>query len=240
MEVPIPFDPKLDIEAVDLGRMEYGAALAVQRSEQEALIASRPARRAMKVFFLEHDPVITISRRPEVRSHLLVSEALLASRGIALAETDRGGDITYHGPGQLVVYPILDLQRLGLRVHPYVRLLEEAAIQTCATFGVAARRDVGCTGAWVGGVEGGVGAAGGRKIAAIGVRISRWVSLHGLALNVDPNLSHFDAIIPCGLHDRPVTSLARELGARAPSMDAVKSAFVRALTQAILPSRQVP
>ncbi|RLS64052.1 MAG: lipoyl(octanoyl) transferase LipB [Planctomycetota bacterium] len=240
MEAPIPFDPTLDIEAVDLGRMSYDAALSAQRAEQDALLVSRPSRRRMKVFLVEHDAVITISRRPEARAHLLATPEMLATLGIAVAETDRGGDITYHGPGQLVVYPILDLQRLGLRVHPYVRVLEDAAIATCAEFGVLARRDAGCTGAWVGGVEGGVGEAGGRKIAAIGVRISRWISLHGIAINVDPDLSHFDAIVPCGLQGRPVTSLARELGARAPSMDAVKSAFVRALTQAILQSHRVP
>ncbi|MSR41547.1 MAG: lipoyl(octanoyl) transferase LipB [Phycisphaerales bacterium] len=243
MQAQIPFDPTLDLEAIDLGRMAYAEALAIQRAEQESLIASRPARRRMKMFLVEHDPVVTISRRPEARAHLLATPARLAARGIAVAETDRGGDITYHGPGQLVVYPILDLERLGLRIHPYVRVLEEAAILTCAQFGVIARRDKGCTGAWVGGSEGGTGESGGHKIAAIGVRVSRWVSLHGVALNVDPDLTHFDTIVPCGLQDRPVTSLARELQSRVPSMDLVKSAFVRALAHAItqesLQSRQV-
>ncbi len=231
-------------EAVDLGRISYDDALRVQRDAQESLIANRSVNPRMKVFLLEHDAVITVSRRPEARSHLLASPDLLATRGISIAETDRGGDITYHGPGQLVAYPILDLERLGLRIHPYVRALEEAAIQTCAHFGVFARRDKGCTGAWIGGVEGGAGEAGGRKIAAIGVRVSRWVSLHGIALNVNPDLSHFDTIVPCGLTGRGVTSLSRELRGQAPSMGAVKEVFFRslvsALTQASLPSRQVP
>ncbi len=239
-----PHETRLDLEAVDLGRVPYADALVMQRAAQELLIANRDAKPRMKVFLLEHDAVVTISRRPEAREHLLATPAHLAARGITVAETDRGGDITYHGPGQLVVYPILDLERLGFRIHPYIRALEEAAIESCAHFGVVARRDKGCTGAWVGGVEGGTGEAGGRKIAAIGVRVSRWVSLHGIALNVDPDLSHFDTIVPCGLAGRPVTSLARESPTGAPSMPIVKEVFLRCLVKALtlgsVPSHPTP
>jgi len=171
----------------------------------------------MTVFLLEHaPPVVTVTRRVGAADHVLASDALLARHGIERVETDRGGDVTYHGPGQLVAYPILDLQRLGLKVHPYVRWLEQCVIDALAVDGIVGVRDPSATGVWVG--EGG---AADRKIAAIGVRLSRFVSMHGFALNVAPDLAHFELIVPCGLQ-RPVTSLAAELGPRAPSLDAVK------------------
>lgn len=171
----------------------------------------------MTVFLLEHaPPVVTVTRRVGAAGHVLASDALLARQGIERIETDRGGDVTYHGPGQLVAYPILDLQRLGLKVHPYVRWLEQCVIDALAEDGLAGVRDPSATGVWVG-----AAGAAERKIAAIGVRLSRFVSMHGFALNVAPDLAHFELIVPCGLQ-RPVTSLAAELGPRAPSLDAVK------------------
>jgi len=171
----------------------------------------------MTVFLLEHaPPVVTVTKRVGAAEHVLASDALLARHGIERVETDRGGDVTYHGPGQLVAYPILDLQRLGLKVHPYVRWLEQCIIDTLADDGLAGLRDPSATGVWVGS-----GGAPERKIAAIGVRLSRFASMHGFALNVAPDLAHFGLIVPCGLQ-RPVTSLAHELGGRAPSVDAVK------------------
>jgi len=146
---------------------------------------------------------------------VLADDALLARHGIERVETDRGGDVTYHGPGQLVAYPIVDIERLGLRVHPYVRFLEQCVIDVLAEHGLVGFRDPSATGVWVG------GGVPERKIAAIGVRLSRFVSLHGLALNVDPDLSHFGLIVPCGL-TRPVTSMRAELGARTPDLAAVK------------------
>ena len=183
----------------------------------------------MTVFTLEHHPpVITVTRRPGVRGNLLATPEHLLEQGIELVDTDRGGDITYHGPGQLVAYPILDLNRLGLRIHPYMRLLEDVVIETVASFGVEAGREDGATGVWVA-----AGTPEARKIAALGVRLSRWCSMHGLALNVDPDLSHFDLIVPCGLTGRSVTSLRRELGDGCPSLDSVRLALEKAFDAAI-------
>jgi lipoyl(octanoyl) transferase len=213
------------IEVRDLGRLAYASALELQRESHSAVIAARESGEAvpMPVYFLEHDPpVITVSRRPGAADHLLATPELLAAHGVTVAETDRGGDITYHGPGQLVAYPILDLNRLGLRVHSYMRWLEQIVIDTIGEFGVVGHRDACATGVWVGGARdeptacatgaspASDGLPGGRKICAMGVRIARWVSMHGLALNVSTNLAHFGLIVPCGLVGRPVTSLARE------------------------------
>jgi lipoate-protein ligase B len=138
----------------DLGRLAYADALALQRSAHAEVIADRErgAVAPMPVFLLEHDPpVITVSRRPGAAEHLLATPELLAEHGVTLAETDRGGDITYHGPGQLIAYPILDLNRLGFRVHGYMRWLESIVIETIASFGVVGHRDHCATGVWVGG-----------------------------------------------------------------------------------------
>ncbi len=204
------------LQVVDLGRISYADALALQRATHERLVtASAAAAAPMTVFLLEHNPpVITVTKRVGAAEHVRVSEEVLKQHGIERVETDRGGDVTYHGPGQLVVYPIMDLTKLGLKVHPYVRWLEQCIIDTLAEDGIVGARDPGATGVWVG-----EGAA--RKIAAIGVRISRSATLHGFALNVAPDLRHFELIVPCGLQ-RPVTSLETELGERAPSMDLVK------------------
>ena len=213
-----------------LGRVSYGEALERQRRCHAELVAARESGGGeMTVFTLEHHPpVITVTRRPGVREHLLATPDHLAKRGIELFETDRGGDITYHGPGQLVAYPILDLNRLGLRIHPYMRLLEDVVIETVASFGIEAGREEGATGVWVD-----AGTVKARKIAALGVRLSRWCSMHGLALNVDPDLSHFELIVPCGLSGRPVTSLRRELGEACPSMERVRLVLEEAFEDAI-------
>ena len=205
------------LRVLDLGRIGYADALALQRETHERLVAGREQGAPMTVFLLEHaPPVVTVTKRVGAAEHVLASDALLARHGIERVETDRGGDVTYHGPGQLVAYPILDLQRLGLKVHPYVRWLEQCIIDTLADDGLAGLRDPSATGVWVGS-----GGAPERKIAAIGVRLSRFASMHGFALNVAPDLAHFGLIVPCGLQ-RPVTSLAHELGGRAPAVDAVK------------------
>ena len=213
-----------------LGRVSYAEALERQRACHAELVAARQdGGGEMTVFTLEHHPpVITVTRRPGVRANLLATPEHLLEQGIELVDTDRGGDITYHGPGQLVAYPILDLNRLGLRIHPYMRLLEDVVIETVAAFGVQAGREDGATGVWVA-----AGTPEARKIAALGVRLSRWCSMHGLALNVDPDLSHFDLIVPCGLTGRPVTSLRRELGDRCPSLDSVRLALEEAFDAAI-------
>ncbi len=212
------------LEVIDLGRMGYARAYEEQvRHHAEVLEARSLARPLLgRLLLVEHDPpVITVSRRPEAAAHLLASPQSLADHGIEVCPTDRGGDITYHGPGQLVVYPILDLNRVGLNLHAYIRLLEQAVIDVCEGLGVPAGRDACATGVWVqrGGVTGsGCGASESAKVCAIGVRVRRWVSLHGLALNISTNLDHFGLIVPCGLAGRRVTSLQRELGERCPSM----------------------
>ena len=206
------------LRVVDLGRVTYADALALQRETHEQLVAGRQQRTPMTVFLLEHDPpVITVTKRVGAAAHVLAGDEMLARHRIERIETDRGGDVTYHGPGQLVAYPILDLSRLGLKVHPYVRWLEQCIIDTLAHDALAGLRDPGATGVWVG-----ADGVPERKIAAIGVRLSRFASLHGFALNVAPNLEHFDLIVPCGLQ-RPVTSMDAELGEAAPTLDAVKA-----------------
>lgn len=154
--------------------------------------------------------------RPHLRSgksgkleNLLASREELAARGISLFFTDRGGDITYHGPGQLVVYPILDLAVHGKDIHRYISNLQEVVIRTLADFSIAARRDERRVGVWV----------GDEKIAAIGVAVHRWVTMHGLALNVNPNMDHFRLINPCGITDKGVTSMARLLSRDLPMRD---------------------
>jgi len=155
------------------------------------------------LLFAEHPHVLTLGVRGDGgRSHILATAEALARRGIEVHETGRGGDITYHGPGQIVGYPIVDLKPDRCDVHRYVRDLEDVLIRTAADYGLDAGRVEGLTGVWV----------GREKLAAIGVRISRWITSHGFALNVSTNLDYFDLIIPCGIPDRGVTSLERLLG----------------------------
>jgi lipoyl(octanoyl) transferase len=189
-----------ELDVRRLGRVAYQDALELQQS----LVAERRAGRIGDVLLLlEHPHVITFGRRSETaRSNLLAAPARLAELGVELHETGRGGDVTYHGPGQLVAYPILDLKPDRADVYNYVRNLEEVMIRASASFGVQAGRIEGLTGAWV----------GGSKIGAIGVRISRWITSHGFAFNVNTDLDYFNLIVPCGIRDHGVTSLAKELG----------------------------
>jgi lipoyl(octanoyl) transferase len=188
------------IEVRRLGRIPYADALALQRS----LVEDRRAGRVDDLLLLlEHPHVLTLGVRGDGgRSHILATPDALGSRGVEVHETGRGGDITYHGPGQIVGYPIVDLRPDRCDVHRYVRDIEEVLIRTASDYGVEAGRVEGLTGVWV----------GREKLAAIGVRIARWVTSHGFALNVTTDLEYFDLIVPCGLADRSVTSLARLLG----------------------------
>ena len=185
-----------------LGRVRYADGLDLQaRLVRERRAGAIPDT----LLLLEHDPVFTLGRNAR-RENLLLSEEALHERGFDVFETGRGGDVTYHGPGQVVGYPILDLSPDRQDVHRYVRDLEEVMIRTCADYGVEAGRVAGLTGVWV----------GADKIGAIGVRISRWVTSHGFAYNVSTDLAAFDLIVPCGIRGRGVTSLALLLGREAP------------------------
>jgi lipoyl(octanoyl) transferase len=188
------------VEVRSLGAVPYAEGLALQR----ALVDERQRGLVGDVLLLvEHPHVLTLGVRGDRgRDHILASADQLAARGVEIHETGRGGDITYHGPGQIVGYPILDLKPDRCDVHRYVRDLEEVLIRTAAHYGIAAQRVPGLTGAWV----------GDDKLAAIGVRIARWVTSHGFAFNVTTDLDYFNLIVPCGLNDRGATSLGRLLG----------------------------
>lgn len=228
------------LRVIDAGVLNYTDGLALQDHHREEVLAARAhGGEVGRVLLLEHNPpVITVSRRKNARDHLIATPQQLERAGVDVCETDRGGDITYHGPGQLVAYPILDLNALGLNLHGYLRFLEQIVMNVCRSFGVPAHRDVCATGVWVGGDEAAAdqscpGPAGGAKICAMGVRVRKWVTTHGLALNVTTNLDHFNLIIPCGLAGRPVTSLQRELGDRCPSMAHVKTRLSDEFTRAV-------
>jgi len=197
------------LEVRRLGTMGYAEALAMQR----ALVEERRADRVPDLLILlQHPPVITLGVKGDGgRSNVVATPDRLAELGIAVEETGRGGDVTYHGPGQIVGYPILDLRPDRQDVHRYVRDLEDVMIRTCAGYGLEAGRIAGLTGAWLG-VENGPA----EKIGAIGVRISRWVTSHGFAFNVSTRLDHFQLIVPCGIADRGVTSLEKATGRTIP------------------------
>jgi lipoyl(octanoyl) transferase len=185
---------------------------------QRALVEVRRAGRAPDLLLLlEHPHVITLGVKADsARSHLIATPDLLAARQVEVHETGRGGDITYHGPGQLVGYPIMDLQPDRCDVHKYVRDLEEVMIRTTRDFGLESARIAGLSGAWV----------GTDKIGAIGVRISRWITSHGFAFNVTTDLDFFNLIVPCGIETGGVTSLSRAAGRRV-SMHDAEAAIVR-------------
>lgn len=203
-----------ELEVRRLGLVPYGDALALQR----ALVEDRRAGRVPDLLLLlQHPPVITLGVKADAsRAHILAAPERLAALGVEVHETGRGGDVTYHGPGQVVGYPILDLRPDRCDVHRYVRDIEEVMIRVSADYGLNAGRIRGLTGTWV----------GAEKIGAIGIRLSRWISSHGFAFNVTTNLEHFGLIVPCGISGRGVTSIARATGRAVPIAD-VEDAFVR-------------
>ena len=206
------------LEVRRLGRIEYEDALQLQK---ELVEKRRGGDIPDQLLLLEHPPVITLGvKSRNDRTHVIAAPDALTAAGVAVFETGRGGDVTYHGPGQLVGYPILDLKPDRCDVHRYVRDLEEVMIRTAASFGVTASRVSGLTGAWV----------GNEKLAAIGVRIARWITSHGFAFNVNTSLEHFNFIVPCGIPDRGVTSLEKLLG-RPVAMDEVENAIESAFRE---------
>ncbi len=197
------------IAAYDLGRIPYREALELQR---RAVSARASAETGDAIYFAEHEPVLTVGRAGRSES-LRVSETVLRARGVEVVPVERGGDITYHGPGQIIAYPILALSDLpsGRDLHRYLRDLEEVLIALAATYGIRAGRRPPYTGVWV----------GDRKVAAIGVAVRRWITFHGFALNVNPDLGHFDWIHPCGIRDLGVTSMRVLLGEAPPRSEVI-------------------
>jgi lipoyl(octanoyl) transferase len=218
------------IQYIYLGRVEYAEGLRLQ----EELVELRRADRIGNVLLLlEHPPVLTLGRHAN-RANVLASDELLAARGVTLHQISRGGDVTYHGPGQLVGYPIFDLRSLespnGGRMGPvdFVRQMEEALIRVCAVYGVRAGRIGGLTGVWIA-AEGGTLGQGGKKIGAIGIHVSRGITSHGFAFNVRTELRDFQLINPCGITDKPVTSLEREVAdaAKVPGLEVIAQEAAR-------------
>ncbi|MFC1860558.1 lipoyl(octanoyl) transferase LipB [Chloroflexota bacterium] len=185
-------------QTCDLGIVSYGEALHLQNSLANARITDKIPD---TIIFLQHFPTITIGISSK-ESDIIAPEGLLTSEGISVSHTDRGGGVTYHGPGQVVVYPILNLKAIGKGIHQYMHDLEEVMIRTLATFSIPAHIDPQYPGVWV----------EQDKIGALGIRVSHWVTKHGIALNVNTNPKHFSYIIPCGIVDRKVTSMSQLLG----------------------------
>jgi len=206
------------LEVRRLGLIGYQAALALQRE----LVEERRANRVPDLLLLlQHPPVITLGVRSEIaRANVVATSERLAELGVEVHETGRGGDVTYHGHGQIVGYPILDLRPDRCDVHRYVRDLEEVMIRACSDYGISATRIAGLTGTWV----------GAEKIGAIGIRISRWITSHGFAFNVGTDLDHFKLIVPCGISDRGVTSLEQLTGRTIPLV-AVEDVLVRRFSE---------
>jgi len=201
------------LRVVDLGRTRYGDCWEIQKT----VLAAREAGTCPDtLLFTHHDHVFTLGRGAD-DDHVLASSDDLDRSGAELVKTDRGGDVTYHGPGQLVGYPVLDLRGHYLDIHRYLRDLEEVLIGTIGDFGLRGEREEGYTGVWV----------SGEKIAAIGVKVSRWFTMHGFALNVNTDLTFFDRIIPCGIGHLGVTSMEKALGRRVDMGDVMASASKR-------------
>ena len=202
------------VKVVDLGFMPYAEALAKQDFFFNQIIDIKRANRNKELpdltdnylLWVEHPPVLTLGKSGKIE-HLLLDEKMLQQKGIEFFKTNRGGDITFHGPGQLVVYPIFDLDNFFTDIHKYLRFLEEAVTKTLDEYGIHATPSAGETGVWLD-----VGTPFARKICAMGVRASRWVTMHGLAFNLNTDLSYFEYIVPCGIQGKGVTSLSKELG----------------------------
>jgi lipoyl(octanoyl) transferase len=198
-----------ELWTVLLGRIGYGEALELQRNIARDRISGAIPQDVL--LLLEHPPVVTLGRASKEK-HLVASPEFLQSKGVELFEAERGGDVTFHGPGQLVGYPIVDLKRHREDLHWYLRKIEEALIETLADYGIPGERNPAYTGVWT----------HGKKIASIGVHARDWVTWHGFALNVTTDLSYFDLIVPCGIDGVVMTSIARELGSEETSMHDVQ------------------
>jgi lipoyl(octanoyl) transferase len=200
--------------------MPYAAALTLQREAARARISGAVPQDIL--FLVEHPPVVTLGRSARGENNLVASPELLHARGVELYEVERGGDVTFHGPGQIVGYPVIDLKRHRQDLHWYLRQVEAILIDALRTFGLEAERSAGQTGVWT----------QGRKIASIGVHARDWVTWHGFALNVQTDLSYFDLMVPCGIQGVVMTSMQRELGASAPGISEVETAVANQMAKA--------
>ena len=215
----------IDVEFRDLGVRDYKETWDLQESLFDKTVQAKFANRKLPedqqmttknyLLFVEHPHVFTLGKSGDP-ANLLVTQEQLQDRGVGYYKINRGGDITYHGPGQIVGYPIFDLDHFFPDIHKYLRFLEEAIIQTIGEYGLKGERSPGETGVWLD-----VGTPSARKICALGVRASRWVTMHGFAFNVNADLKYFDMIVPCGISDKAVTSMHLELG-RTLDMEEVK------------------
>jgi lipoyl(octanoyl) transferase len=220
------------IELIDLGEKDYKETWDYQEKLFQGIVDIKIENRKNNTeivtpnyfLFVEHPHVYTLGKSGDI-SNLLLSEEQLARKGATFYKINRGGDITYHGPGQIVGYPILDLDNFFTDIHKYLRFLEEVIIKTLEEYGVNSTRSEGETGVWLD-----VGTPFARKICALGVRTSRWVTMHGFALNVNANLGYFDNIIPCGIKGKAVTSLEAELNRKVP-LEEVKSKILKHFTK---------
>ncbi len=207
-----------EVQLIELGQKDYKETWDLQEDKFQGIIDLKVKNRNEKTtiptpnyfIYVEHPHVYTLGKSGHIEN-LLLNEQQLAEKGATFYKINRGGDITYHGPGQIVGYPILDLDNFFTDIHKYLRLLEETIILTIAEYGLKGMRSEGETGVWLD-----VGTPFARKICAMGVRTSRWVTMHGFAFNVNTNLGYFDNIIPCGIRDKSVTSLEAELGRKVP------------------------
>ena len=217
--------PKPKVQVRQLGLVNYEAATALQQQLFQQTIDQKIHNRRNPddqtptqhyLLFLEHPPVYTLGKSGD-KNNLLVNNTTLQEKGASFFKTNRGGDITFHGPGQLVGYPILDLDCFFTDIHKYLRFLEECIIAILADYDIKASRNKGQTGVWID-----VNGTNPRKICAMGIRTSRWVTMHGFALNVNTDLSFFDYIIPCGIADKSITSIEKELGAAIDIQEVIK------------------
>jgi lipoyl(octanoyl) transferase len=217
--LPSALSPSKFLSVHDLGYLRYSAALELQRELARKRITGELEHDVL--LLVEHPPVVTLGRKAQHGGDSTAQAEFLAARGVELFEVERGGDATFHGPGQLVGYPILNLEQHRKDLHWYLRALEEVLIRALGWWGIDAGREDGLTGVWT----------RGRKVASIGVHARGWVTWHGFALNVVNDLAYFDLIVPCGIQGVVMTSVKRELGERAPTLDAARRDVVRAFRE---------
>ncbi len=225
------------LSLIPLQRLPYEPAYEIQQHHHTQILDARKTSAAElgRVLMIEHPPIITVTRRPNAPGHVLATESQLKEAGVQLHQTDRGGDVTYHGPGQLVCYPIIDLNAAKLRIHDYIRTLEQSVIDTLATYNIVAHTDPTATGVWVAPTDNPTlhfESDQPAKICAIGVRVRKWITLHGLALNLNPNMDHYTLLVPCGLTNRPVTSITQLLTQpNSPTLESLANELFKNLSQ---------